>query len=81
MAEDGSMARLPQLTEFCKKHFDLLLCSNADLIHYRLQQDTLVHRIENLPIDTDFGRFELRAMYETVADRLLHLALCLRRHR
>ncbi len=74
MAEDGSMARLPQLTEFCKKH-DLLLCSNADLIHYRLQQDTLVHRIENLPIDTDFGRFELR-VYETVADRLLHLALC-----
>jgi 3,4-dihydroxy 2-butanone 4-phosphate synthase / GTP cyclohydrolase II len=74
MAEDGSMARLPELTTFCQKH-GLVMCSVADLIQYRLQRDTLINRIESLPIDTDFGRFDLR-VYETVGDRLLHVALC-----
>lgn len=74
MAEDGSMARLTQLEQFCARH-NLLLCSVADLIQYRLQRDTLVRRIDSLPIETDFGRFDLR-VYETLGDRLLHLALC-----
>jgi len=74
MAEDGAMARLGQLTEFCARH-DLLMASVADLIQYRLQQDTLIRRIEDMPLETDFGRFDLR-VYETIGDRLLHLALC-----
>ncbi len=74
MADNGEMARLPQLEQFCAKHH-LLLCTIADLIQYRLQQDTLIHRIESLPIDTPQGRFDLR-VYETVGDPLLHIALC-----
>jgi 3,4-dihydroxy 2-butanone 4-phosphate synthase/GTP cyclohydrolase II len=35
----------------------------------------LINRIESLPIETEFGPFELR-VYETVGDRLLHVALC-----
>ncbi len=74
MAEDGSMARLPQLEKFCAKH-GLLLCTIADLIEYRLQRDALVQRIESLPINTPYGPFELR-VYETVGDPLIHIALC-----
>ena len=64
MSEDGTMARLPDLEKFCAKH-KLLLCTIADLIEYRLQQDTLIRRIESLPIETPWGKFDLRA-YETV---------------
>ncbi|MGN6368183.1 MAG: 3,4-dihydroxy-2-butanone-4-phosphate synthase [Phycisphaerae bacterium] len=74
MAEDGSMARLPELEKFCAKH-GLLLCTIADLIQYRLQQDALIRRIESLPIETPAGPFTLR-VYETVGDPLIHVALC-----
>jgi 3,4-dihydroxy 2-butanone 4-phosphate synthase / GTP cyclohydrolase II len=74
MAEDGSMARLPQLEQFCAKH-GLLLATIADLIEYRLAQETLIRRIESLPIDTPHGPFDLR-VYETLGDPLIHLALC-----
>jgi 3,4-dihydroxy 2-butanone 4-phosphate synthase/GTP cyclohydrolase II len=74
MNEDGTMARLPELEKFCARH-NLLLCTIADLIEYRLQQDTLIRRIESLPITTPQGKFELR-VYETVGDPLLHIALC-----
>ncbi|HUO09074.1 MAG TPA: 3,4-dihydroxy-2-butanone-4-phosphate synthase [Phycisphaerae bacterium] len=74
MAEDGSMARLPELEKFCAKH-GLLLCTIADLIQFRLQQDALIRRIESLPIETPYGRFDLR-VYETVGDPLIHVALC-----
>ncbi len=74
MAEDGTMARLPLLEEFCAKH-NLLLCTIADLIEYRLHQDTLIRRLESLPIELPEGRFDLR-VYETVGDPLVHIALC-----
>lgn len=72
MADDGSMARGPTLHAFCQKH-NLPLCSIADLIQFRLQQDTLIRRLESLPISTPEGPFTLR-VYETVGDPLLHLA-------
>jgi len=74
MAEDGSMARLPQLEKFCAKH-GVLLCTIADLIEFRLQQDALIRRLESLPIETPAGPFTLR-VYETVGDPLIHVALC-----
>jgi 3,4-dihydroxy 2-butanone 4-phosphate synthase/GTP cyclohydrolase II len=74
MSEDGTMARLPQLEKFCAQH-GLLLCTIADLIQFRLQEDALIRRIESLPIETAFGAFELR-VYETVGDPLIHIALC-----
>jgi 3,4-dihydroxy 2-butanone 4-phosphate synthase/GTP cyclohydrolase II len=74
MNEDGTMARLPELEKFCARH-NLLLATIADLIEYRLQQDTLIRRIESLPIELPEGKFDLR-VYETVGDPLLHIALC-----
>ncbi len=74
MAEDGSMARLPQLREFSRKH-NLLMCSIADLIEYRLKRETLVRRLESERIHTSFGPFDLH-IYESGQDALLHLALC-----
>ncbi|MCL2648455.1 MAG: 3,4-dihydroxy-2-butanone-4-phosphate synthase [Phycisphaerales bacterium] len=77
MADDGSMARRPQLEIFCKKH-NLLLATIADLIEFRLQRETLVKRIETRPLQTPHGLFTLHA-YETVGDPLpspIHLALC-----
>src|SRR5260221_654734 len=66
--------RMPEVKTFCAKH-TLLLCTFADLIKSRLQQDTLIRRIESLPITLPEGRFDLR-VYETVGDPLIHLALC-----
>jgi 3,4-dihydroxy 2-butanone 4-phosphate synthase/GTP cyclohydrolase II len=74
MAEDGSMARLPQLEKFCAKH-GLLMCTIADLIEFRLQQDALIRRLETVAIETSHGPFDLR-VYETVGDPLIHVALC-----
>ena len=74
MAEDGSMARRPQLETFCRRH-NLLMCSIADLIAYRLQQESLVKRIASQPLATRFGEFTLH-VYEMVNDPLVHLALC-----
>ncbi|HVX83464.1 MAG TPA: 3,4-dihydroxy-2-butanone-4-phosphate synthase [Phycisphaerae bacterium] len=73
MADDGSMARRPALETFAKKH-DIPLCSIADLIQFRLQRDTLIRRLESLPLATPEGPFTLR-IYETVGDPLVHLAL------
>ena len=73
MNEDGSMARQPQLEALCRKH-DLKMCSVADVIHHRLQQEQLVERIDHVPFDTPFGRFELIA-YRSLVDPLPHVAL------
>jgi 3,4-dihydroxy 2-butanone 4-phosphate synthase/GTP cyclohydrolase II len=74
MNEDGSMARRPELEKFCQRH-GLLMCSNADLIEYRLRQDTLIRRLRSMPVQTEYGLFDM-IVYETVGDNLLHLAMC-----
>lgn len=74
MNEDGTMARLPQLETFCQRH-GLLLATVASIIEYRLREETLVRRVESLPVDTPHGRFDL-IVYESVGDPLLHVALC-----
>ena len=74
MNEDGTMARVNQLTEFCKK-FDLKMATIASLIEYRLQSESLVQRVENVELPTDCGMFRLIG-YKTVVDDKLHLALC-----
>src|SRR3984885_552699 len=54
MNEDGTMARVPQLKEFCAKH-NLKMCSVADLIRYRLQHEQYVHRRAEGTVTTAFG--------------------------
>jgi 3,4-dihydroxy 2-butanone 4-phosphate synthase/GTP cyclohydrolase II len=73
MNEDGSMARLPDLQKLCARH-KLKLCSVADVIHYRLQREKLVQRIDTVPLETDLGAFTLVA-YRSLVDPLPHVAL------
>jgi 3,4-dihydroxy 2-butanone 4-phosphate synthase/GTP cyclohydrolase II len=74
MNEDGSMARVPELLEFCEKH-DLKIVSIAKLIEYRLQRESQVRRIECVNLHTDNGEFKLIA-YESITSAEPHLALC-----
>jgi 3,4-dihydroxy 2-butanone 4-phosphate synthase/GTP cyclohydrolase II len=72
--EDGTMSRVPQLTEFCRAH-NLKMCTIADLIEYRMQRERLVERVESVTIRNDLGEWELHA-YRSRADQETHLALC-----
>ncbi len=71
--EDGSMARLPQLTQFCKEH-GLKLISIADLINYRIKKEKLVWRAAAAELPTIYGNFKL-ITYDNNIDRLAHVAL------
>ena len=56
MNDDGTMARVPQLREFCARH-NLKMCSVADLIRYRLQNERYVHRRGEGIVPTAAGTF------------------------
>lgn len=73
MNDDGSMARLPELKKFCKKH-KLKLCSIADLIAYRRKNEKLVKREQKVKMPTKYGDFDLY-LYRTLVDNREHLAL------
>jgi 3,4-dihydroxy 2-butanone 4-phosphate synthase/GTP cyclohydrolase II len=74
MNDDGTMARVPQLAEFCRTH-GIKMCTIADLIEYRLGRENLVKRIATFPLPTEFGTFRLIA-YESLVDKDAQLALC-----
>ena len=61
--EDGTMARLPQLIEIAKK-FDLKIVSIADLIEYRIKNESLIDRIVDVHMPTEIGDFQLYAYKE-----------------
>jgi 3,4-dihydroxy 2-butanone 4-phosphate synthase/GTP cyclohydrolase II len=71
--EDGEMARVPELVEFCREH-DLLMISIADLIRYRRQTEKLVKRVAEARIPTDWGDFTAY-VYESIVDQEQHVAL------
>ena len=73
LKEDGEMARLPELLEIAKK-FDLKIVSIEDLIAYRLENESLVKRIEQFPAKTRFGEYELIA-YQQTTNNQVHFAL------
>jgi 3,4-dihydroxy 2-butanone 4-phosphate synthase/GTP cyclohydrolase II len=73
--EDGSMARLPDLREFCDRHA-LKMCTIADLIEYRRRRERLIKREIALKLPTEFGTFDLFA-YSSLVDQEPHLALAL----
>jgi 3,4-dihydroxy 2-butanone 4-phosphate synthase / GTP cyclohydrolase II len=70
---DGSMARLPNLIKFAKKH-RLKICTIADLIHFRRTREKLVERMEVVKMPTDYGDFNLY-LYRSKLDGQHHLAL------
>lgn len=73
MSEDGSMARLPELRKFAKKH-KLKLCSIAQLIEFRRKREKQVALEEIIKMPTDYGEFELH-LYRSNLDGEHHLAL------
>lgn len=73
MKEDGSMARLPDVTAFAKEH-GLKMTTIADLIAYRRKHDRLVELVEEVDMPTDHGHFRLK-MYRSRISGLEHLAL------
>ncbi len=73
--EDGTMARVPQLTEFCRRH-GIKMCTVASLIEYRMKRERLVQRIESIPLQNSWGTWRLIA-YRSRADRGTHVALCM----
>jgi 3,4-dihydroxy 2-butanone 4-phosphate synthase/GTP cyclohydrolase II len=73
MNEDGSMARVPQLEEFCARH-GLKMCSVAELIRYRMKNERFVRRVAEGCIDTEAGEFRTVA-YASDLNPEYHLAL------
>ncbi len=73
MNEDGTMARVPELTKFARKH-KLLMITVADLIQYRMQTEALVRRVASADLPTDHGEFRVLA-YESLIDKETHVAL------
>ncbi|KJJ85094.1 riboflavin biosynthesis protein RibBA [Candidatus Omnitrophus magneticus] len=73
MNDDGTMARLPSLIEFAKKH-KLKICSIEDLIRYRRTKEKLIERVAKTILPTPFGTFDLYA-YRSFVDDYQHLAL------
>ena len=71
--EDGSMARLPDLMKFRRRH-KLKICSIRDLIAYRRQREKLVEREQCVQMPTEFGDFDLY-LYRSLTDGAHHLAL------
>lgn len=73
MNEDGTMARLPQLLEIAKK-YDLKIISIADLIAYRLKQDSIIERGARATLPTQWGNFDI-IVYRQKSNGLEHMAL------
>ncbi len=74
MNEDGTMARMPDLEIFAKKH-NLKIVTIADLIRYRLQNESLVHRAAFTKLPTSYGGDFNAIAYENEVDTQQHLAL------
>jgi 3,4-dihydroxy 2-butanone 4-phosphate synthase/GTP cyclohydrolase II len=73
MNEDGTMARVPELAKFARKH-NLVVVTIADLIQYRMRTERLVKRAASADLPTEFGAFRIYA-YESQLDNQTHVAL------
>lgn len=70
---DGTMARRPELERFAATH-DIKLGTIADLIHYRIHNEQTVEEVEQLPVDTAYGRLTLHVFRDRI-QQAHHLAL------
>ncbi|HTX14208.1 MAG TPA: 3,4-dihydroxy-2-butanone-4-phosphate synthase [Candidatus Baltobacteraceae bacterium] len=73
MNDDGTMSRVPELTEFCRVH-GLKMVTVADLIRYRMKHERYVRRIAESLLATKYGDFRMIA-YASDVDHHLHVAL------
>lgn len=74
MKEDGTMARVPDLIEFCQQH-KLKMLTVAELIRYRMQHERYIHRIGEGVLPTRYGEFRLVAYESEVDGGESHVAL------
>jgi 3,4-dihydroxy 2-butanone 4-phosphate synthase/GTP cyclohydrolase II len=75
MKPDGTMARLPDLLEFCKVH-GLRIGSVAQIIEHRTRQERLVRKVAQAKLPTRFGEFDVH-VYESIVDPFPHVAVTL----
>ena len=74
MKDDGSMARVPDLVEFCQTH-GMKMLTVAELIRYRLQNERYIHRVAESMLPTPFGEFRMIAYESEVEGGESHIAL------
>ncbi len=73
MSDDGTMARVPELIQFSKKH-GIKLVTVKDLINYRMRTERFVTKAANVSLPTEYGDFRAIA-YNNMVDQNTHLAL------
>jgi 3,4-dihydroxy 2-butanone 4-phosphate synthase / GTP cyclohydrolase II len=73
MNDDGTMARVPALAKFAKRHH-LLMITIADLIRYRMRTEGLVTKVAEADLPTEHGAFRIHG-FESMIDKEKHLAL------
>jgi 3,4-dihydroxy 2-butanone 4-phosphate synthase/GTP cyclohydrolase II len=73
MNEDGTMARVPELTKYAKKH-GLLMITIKDLIRYRIRTESLVKRVASAKLPTMYGTFQIHVFVNQL-DNTEHVAL------
>ncbi len=75
MSEDGTMARVPQLEEFCRTH-GIRMITIRDLIQHRMRHERLVRKVADASLPTSYGGFRIHA-FESLIDGEHHVALVL----
>ncbi len=73
MSDDGTMARVPELTEFCRRH-DMKMLTVAELIRYRMAHERYVRRLAESIVPTAYGEFRMVA-YESEITGDSHIAM------
>jgi 3,4-dihydroxy 2-butanone 4-phosphate synthase/GTP cyclohydrolase II len=73
MNEDGTMARVPELMQVARQH-DLKIVTVADIIAYRLKNETFVKPVAEADFPTEFGDFKI-VVFENLLDKEKHIAL------
>lgn len=74
MNDDGTMSRVPQLTEFARKH-GMKIVTVKDLIAYRIKKESLVRRVAVTKLPTSYGNEFTAILYANDIDCLSHIAL------
>jgi 3,4-dihydroxy 2-butanone 4-phosphate synthase/GTP cyclohydrolase II len=73
MSDDGTMARVPELAEFCRQH-DMKMLTVAEVIRYRMAHERYVRRLAEAMVPTAYGEFRMIA-YESEITGDSHIAL------
>lgn len=74
MNDDGTMARVPQLIKFARKH-SLKIVTIKDLIKYRMQNECFIKRLATTKLPTEYGGEFTAVTFENMVDNSIHIAL------